>query len=166
MLDNHKGGAYAQFAVTTERSVTRTPEGLDDATAAALPTSALTGVQLIEEHIAPRSGERVLITGATGAVGRFALHTAKASGAYVIAAVRAAQRQEVLALGADEALVLGEVPSGEFALDHSLAAVARTVEQRQQGLGTASQFRDAPAERLVGTQTEQGLRGGVQIIHV
>jgi NADPH2:quinone reductase len=118
MLDNHKGGAYAQFAVTTERSVARTPEGLDDATAAALPTSALTGVQLIEEHIAPRSGERVLITGATGAVGRFALHTAKASGAYVIAAVRAAQRQEVLALGADEALVLGEVPSGEFALDH------------------------------------------------
>jgi len=118
MLDNRKGGAYAQFAVVAERSLTRTPEGMEDAVAAALPTAALTGVQLIEEHIAPRSGERVLITGASGAVGRFALHAAKACGAYVIAAVRAAQRQEVLTLGADEALVLGESPSGGAAFDH------------------------------------------------
>jgi NADPH2:quinone reductase len=118
MLDNRRGGAYAQFAVAAEQTVARTPEGLDDALAAALPTPALTGVQLIEEHIVPRRGERVVITGALGAVGRFAVYAAKARGAYVIAAVRAAQRQEALALGADEAIVLGEKPPGALALDH------------------------------------------------
>jgi len=83
-------------------------ETLDFAAAAAIPTPGLTGVQLIEEQLDLQPGQRVLITGATGAVGRFAMFAAKARGATVIAAVRASQREEARALGADTVLTLGE----------------------------------------------------------
>ena len=52
---------------------------------------------------------------------------------------------------------------GEFALYHSLAALARAIEQRHQGLGAACQVRDAAAERLIAAQSQQCLRGGIQI---
>ena len=65
------------------------PANLDFATAAALPTPGLTGVQLIEDFIKPAKGETVLVTGAVGGCGRFSLHAAKAMGAKVVAAVRA-----------------------------------------------------------------------------
>ena len=52
---------------------------------------------------------------------------------------------------------------GEFALHHSLAAQARAVEERHQGLGAACKFRDAAAECLIAAQPQQCLRGGVQI---
>ena len=55
---------------------------------------------------------------------------------------------------------------GEFALHHALAAVARALEQRQQGLRAARQLGDAAAQRLIGTETQQGLRGGVQVADV
>jgi NADPH:quinone reductase-like Zn-dependent oxidoreductase len=123
MLDNLKAGAYAQFVVAAEHAVAQIPDGLDDATAAALPTPALTGVQIIEEHVRPGVHDRVLITGATGAVGRFAVHAAKSRGAHVIAAVRAEQRQTALAIGADETLVLGEELGRALVLDHIVDTV-------------------------------------------
>jgi NADPH:quinone reductase-like Zn-dependent oxidoreductase len=123
MLDNRKAGAYAQFVVVGEQAVAQIPDGVDDATAAALPTPALTGVQIVEEHVRPRAGDRVLVTGATGAVGRFAVHAAKSSGAYVIAAVRAEQRQTSMAIGADETLVLGAEPEEALMLDHIVDTV-------------------------------------------
>ncbi len=123
MLDNRKAGAYAQFVVVAEQAVAQIPDGLDDATAAALPTPALTGVQIVEEHVRPRAGDRVLVTGATGAVGRFAVHAAKSSGAYIIAAVRAEQRQTALAIGADETLVLGVEPDAALMVDHIVDTV-------------------------------------------
>ncbi len=52
---------------------------------------------------------------------------------------------------------------GEFALHDALAALTGSFEQRQQGFGASRQFRDAPAERLIGPHAEQGLRGRVQI---
>ena len=123
MLDHRRAGAYAEFAAVASNAVVPIPEGLDDATAAALPTPALTGVQIIDEHIVPRAGQRVLVTGALGAVGRFALYAAKARGAIVIAAVRDSQRDAALALGANETIVLGETPANALNLDHVVDTV-------------------------------------------
>lgn len=106
MLDPFRKGGYAEYAAAPAGSLAAIPEGLDDATAAAIPTAGLTGLQLVERASDVRSGDVVLITGALGAVGRFALHFAKARGATVIAAVRPAHQEEVLALGADHALSL------------------------------------------------------------
>lgn len=106
MLDNLKGGAYAEFAVAAVNTVVVIPDDLDFVAAAALPCPGLTGVQLIDEDVRPLTGETIVITGATGAVGRFALHAAKRKGAIVVAAVREAHRQAALDLGADSAIPL------------------------------------------------------------
>lgn len=108
MLNNMTKGGYAEYATTPASGVARVPEGMDFAAAAALPCAALTGLQMIDEHVRPAKGQTVLVTGAVGAVGRFALHTAKRRGARVVAAVRASQAAEARALGADEVVVLGE----------------------------------------------------------
>ena len=108
MLDPITKGGYAEFAVLPADVIAAVPAGLDLARAAALPTAGLTGTQIIEEHVRPARGESVLITGATGAVGRFAVFAALKLGARVIAAVRSSQAAEARALGAAEVMVLGE----------------------------------------------------------
>lgn len=101
-------GGYAEWAIAPAESVAPIPGTLDFDHAAAIPTPGLTGVQLIEEQLDVQPGHRVLVTGATGAVGRFAMFAARARGATVVAAVRAAQRDAAYALGADVVLTLGE----------------------------------------------------------
>lgn len=107
MLNNlHKGG-YAEYAVLPAGEAAPIPAALGFPEAAALPCAALTGWQMVEEHILPAAGQTVLVTGAVGAVGRFALCAAKRRGARVVAAVRARQADEARSIGADEVIVLG-----------------------------------------------------------
>jgi NADPH:quinone reductase-like Zn-dependent oxidoreductase len=110
--------AYAEFAIANEQAVARIPAGFDFAAAAALPCAALTGVQLIEDGIKPRKGQTVLITGATGAVGRFAVHAALALGARIVAAVRPAYFDEARELGAHEVTSLEDDDSKTLAFEH------------------------------------------------
>lgn len=118
MLDPLRQGGYAEYAVASADRVTRLPAAVAEAVAAAIPTPGLTGAQLIEEQLDVQPGQHILLTGATGAVGRFALHAALRRGARVIAAVRAAHRELVLQLGASEAIVLGEAAWTGTAFDH------------------------------------------------
>jgi NADPH2:quinone reductase len=108
MLDMLKRGAYAEYVLVPAGDIVRIPDGLDFATAAAIPTGGLTGVQMIEEYSQPQPGDVVLITGATGSVGRFAMFAVRHCGAHIIAAVRKNQLDEARALGADETLVLDD----------------------------------------------------------
>lgn len=112
MLGGLTKGGYAEYAVAPAADVAKIPAGMDFATAAALPTAGLTGFQMIEEHIRPSAGQTVLVTGAVGAVGRFATCAARRLGARVVAAVRTNQTEEARALGADEVVVLGQEWSG------------------------------------------------------
>lgn len=106
MVDTFRSGAYAELTVVGPDRVALLPDGMDFPTAAALPTPGLTGAQIIEENLDVTAGQRVLVTGAAGAVGRFAIRAAKAQGAHVVAAVRASARADALAHGADEVIVL------------------------------------------------------------
>lgn len=117
-LDPRIMGGYAELVIARASWVAKVPAGFDLARAAALPTPALTGMQMIAEHVRPNPGETVLITGAVGAVGRFAVHTALQLGAQVIAATRASQREQALSLGASQAFVLGEEPPADMRFDH------------------------------------------------
>jgi NADPH:quinone reductase len=123
MLDPVAKGGYAEFALLAASSAARLPDGLDPAVAAAVPTAGLTGVQLVEDHVRPEVGQRVLVTGATGAVGRFAVFAARRRGARVIAAVRASQVDAARALGCDSVVVLGEPPSVGLSFDHLIDTV-------------------------------------------
>lgn len=106
MLDPLMQGGYAQKAAIPAKLLARVPEALSLDIAAAMPTAGLTGVQMIENHLDVEAGQRVLITGATGAVGRFAIFSALQRGAHVIAAVRGRQVALAKALGAHEVIDL------------------------------------------------------------
>lgn len=127
LLTLMKQGAYAEYVVALSAATAKIPPNLDFGAAAALPTAGLTGVQLIEEHVRPVAGQTVLVTGAVGAVGRFAVYTAKRLGARVVAAVRASQADEARTLGVDDVAVLGGADWAGAPFD----AVADTVGGRE-----------------------------------
>jgi len=94
-------GAYADFVVVDEAQVARTPAALSDVEAAALPVAVLTAAQALEAGGGVRAGSTVLVHGAAGAVGGFAVQLAKAAGATVLATASGTSRGHVVGLGAD-----------------------------------------------------------------
>jgi NADPH:quinone reductase-like Zn-dependent oxidoreductase len=99
---------YAEYVTCKAEILAQMPDGLNPAEAGVLPLVLLTGTQLIEVGVRPRSGERVLVTGALGNVGRTAVYIARKLGAYVIAGVRASQRAEAEKLGVEEVVAVDE----------------------------------------------------------
>jgi len=96
-----RSGAWAQLVAVPIDRLAPIPEGVTAARAAALPTAGLTALRSLEVA-GLVLGKQVLITGATGGVGRFAVQLAHAAGARVTALVRdaAAAREPLLRLGA------------------------------------------------------------------
>lgn len=93
-------GAFGDYVVISERAcVSKVPEKLDFAQAASLPTAAMTALVAVE---AARVGEgsRVLVNGATGGVGSFALPLAAKRGAHVLATAHDEATEYVRARGA------------------------------------------------------------------
>jgi NADPH:quinone reductase-like Zn-dependent oxidoreductase len=80
-------GAFAEYAKVPEACTARRPAGLDLATAGALGLAGTAALAAIDA-VAPLAGERLLISGTTADVGRFAAQLAEASGAYVVATPR------------------------------------------------------------------------------
>ena len=99
---------YAEFTTAKADELAKVPEGLELTTAAAIPVVATTGDQLVREQGGMQAGQSILLTGALGSVGRFALFTAIEIGAKVIAAVRKKQIEEALAFGATAAIDIGD----------------------------------------------------------
>jgi NADPH:quinone reductase-like Zn-dependent oxidoreductase len=93
--------AYAEYVVDKEGVWAELPASLDPVDAGALPLVTLTGTQLIEEAVRPRSGEVVLVTGAVGSVGRSAVFAARTLGARVLAGVRRSQQEEAAKLNVE-----------------------------------------------------------------
>jgi NADPH:quinone reductase-like Zn-dependent oxidoreductase len=98
---DHDGVAADYTAVPAELLVRR-PQALSHAESAATPLPALTAWQGLFDHGRLDAGERVLIHGAAGGVGGFAVQLAHASGAHVIGTASAASRESVLDLGAHQ----------------------------------------------------------------
>lgn len=111
--------AWAQQRVLTSENVAAIPDSLDFETAAALPVAGVTALQIVR-RLGPVVGRRVLITGASGGVGRLAVQMAARAGAHVIAAVGSAERGAGLRdLGADEVVVgLEDVAPVHGVLEH------------------------------------------------
>jgi NADPH:quinone reductase-like Zn-dependent oxidoreductase len=94
-------GTFAEYAVTRARSTARLPDAVSFTDAATLPTSGQTAwAAMVEEgHVQP--GQTVLIHGAGGAVGTFAVQIARNSGARVIATASARHHAMLRGLGAE-----------------------------------------------------------------
>jgi NADPH:quinone reductase-like Zn-dependent oxidoreductase len=94
-------GAYADFVAVDEAKLARTPAGLGDVEAAALPVATLAAWQSLNLLGPVGPGSRVLVHGAAGAVGGFAVQLARQAGAFVAATASADDLDEVRRLGAD-----------------------------------------------------------------
>ena len=95
-------GAFAEHIAVNEKILARVPAALNDIDAATLPIPALTAWQSLHAAGEVRPGMRILINGASGTVGAFAVQFAKAEGAIVIGTASAKNRDYVMGLGADE----------------------------------------------------------------
>lgn len=100
-IDIRVGGAFAEYAVIDAASAARKPAALAWEEAGASPGSGLTAQQALRVVLDVRAGERVLINGAGGGVGTFAVQIAKAIGCHVTAVASAGKRELLLGLGAD-----------------------------------------------------------------
>src|SRR3954470_2187598 len=95
-------GAAAEYVVAPAEILARAPTSIPLPDAAALPTVGLTAWQALFDHAKVAAGQRVLINGAGGAVGGYAVQLAKNAGAYVIATASPRSIEQVRATGADE----------------------------------------------------------------
>jgi NADPH2:quinone reductase len=156
-------GAWAQFAAIPTGSLAAIPAVVSDAQAATLPTAGLTALRALEVA-GLVLGKRVLVTGATGGVGRIAIQLARESGARVTALVRdaGASRELLRRLGAvdvvediagDFDLILDGVggPTFGLAIEH-VAARGIVVNIATQSDAETVTFRAARFERAKGAR--------------
>jgi NADPH:quinone reductase-like Zn-dependent oxidoreductase len=104
MLDYGCDGAEAEYTIALPNELAPKPGTLDHVQAAAVPLSALTAWQALFEHANLVAGQTVLIQGAAGGVGVFAVQLARWAGAQVIATASARNRDFLRDLGATEVI--------------------------------------------------------------
>ncbi len=97
-------GGFAEYAVAPERFLALKPANLSYEAAAAVPVAALTALQGLRDCGKIQAGQKVLINGAAGGVGTFAVQIAKAFGAEVTAVCSARNLEQARKLGADHVI--------------------------------------------------------------
>ena len=102
LTDWYRDGTLAEYVAVEARNLALLPDDVDFTVAASLPISGLTAWQALIVHGRLREGQRVIAHGAAGAVGSMVTQLAHELGAHVIGTGRAADRQQALALGANE----------------------------------------------------------------
>jgi NADPH:quinone reductase-like Zn-dependent oxidoreductase len=162
-------GAWAQRVAVPTRTLATLPDEVTDEQAATLPVAGLTALYAIELGPPSLLGRRVLVTGASGGVGRFAVQLARRAGAHVTAVSRNPERAQGLTeLGADD-IVHNIEPKGErFDLviegvgGQTLSAAIRRVaprgtvvsfarsDEQDVTFPTSALFREAPGASVTG----------------
>jgi NADPH:quinone reductase-like Zn-dependent oxidoreductase len=167
-LLDHGYGGFADYVAVPVGVASLKPVNRSFEEAAAVPMAATTALQGLGHHGELRAGQRVLINGATGGVGSFAVQLAKASGAEVTAVTSTPNLELVRSLGADHVLdyTTTDVLGGEGRYDLILDTVGnRTVPDLKRALaegGKAAVTGFTSVRRLLGVS----LRGGKQIAQV
>jgi NADPH:quinone reductase-like Zn-dependent oxidoreductase len=97
-------GTFAQYAAAQENKLAIKPQNLSFTQAAVVPVSASTALQALSDHGRVAQGQRVLIIGASGGVGSYAVQIAKATDAEVTGVAGTAKLDMVRSLGADHVI--------------------------------------------------------------
>jgi len=108
-------GAAAEYVLAPAEALVAAPTSIPLADAAALPVVGLTAWQAVFEHARVQAGQRVLVNGAGGAVGGYAVQLARRTGAEVLATASPRSTERVRAAGADQVI------------DHTTTSVAEAV---------------------------------------
>jgi len=132
-------GAWAEFVCAREDQLALKPAGLSFEAAAAAPVAAITALQGLRDKGRIQPGQKVLIDGASGGVGTFAVQIAKSFGAEVTAVCSASKVDTARAIGADHVIdyTRGDFTKAEERYDlilganayHSLFAYRRTLSE-------------------------------------
>jgi len=110
-------GSYAEYCAAKANQFAHKPKSLSFNEAAAVPLAGLTAWTALFAHGQLQPGQRILIQGASGGVGSFAVQFAKAKGAYVIGIASAGNQEYLRQLGADEVLDYKSQPWEELVRD-------------------------------------------------
>src|SRR4051812_6203516 len=97
-------GSFAEYATTRQDKLARKPVNLSFAQAAVVPVSAGTALRALVDVGRVQAGQSVLVLGASGGVGTYAVQLAKAFGAYVTGVCSTAKLDLVTSLGADRVI--------------------------------------------------------------
>jgi len=97
-------GSFAEYTVARERQLAHKPRNLSFEQAAVVPVSATTALQALRERGRVEAGQSVLVIGASGGVGSYAVQLAKAFGAEVTGVCSTAKADLVRSLGADHVI--------------------------------------------------------------
>jgi len=100
----NKFGAFAEYVVASDKGMALKPANLSFEQAASLPVAALTALQALRDYGKIQSGLKVLINGASGGVGTFAVQIAKSFGAEVTGVCSGRNVEMVRSLGADHVI--------------------------------------------------------------
>jgi NADPH:quinone reductase-like Zn-dependent oxidoreductase len=101
-------GAFAEYGCTRESALAAIPAGLSFEQAAAIPVAGLTALQALRDYGRLQPGQKVLVNGAAGGIGTFAVQLAKSFGAEVTGVCGAGSADLVRSLGADRAIDYGK----------------------------------------------------------
>lgn len=132
LADFSRDGGAAEYVAVRAADLAPKPRSLDHAAAATVPLSALTAWQGLFDHAGLAPGQRVLIHGAAGGVGSFAVQLARWRGAHVIATASARDVDFVRGLGAHDFIDYGAAPFETVVrdVDVVLEGVGGTVTER------------------------------------
>jgi NADPH:quinone reductase-like Zn-dependent oxidoreductase len=98
------GGSFAEYACSRENGLVSKPGNLSFEEAAAVPMAAVTALQALRDKGRIQPGQKVLINGASGGVGTFAVQIAKSFGAEVTAVCSTGKMDMVRSMGADQVI--------------------------------------------------------------
>jgi len=104
MINDFAGRAYAEYAAVDCQQLAKAPASIELAVAAAVPLAAQTALQALRDDAHLKAGQTVLINGASGGVGVFAVQIAKILGAQVTAVCSHRNVELVTELGADRVI--------------------------------------------------------------
>ncbi|NDU75307.1 zinc-binding dehydrogenase [Actinomadura sp. DSM 109109] len=146
-----KDGASAEYVLAPAEILAPAPESIPLADAAALPLVGLTAWQALFDHAGLKTGQRILINGAGGAVGGYAVQLARAAGAHVIATGGPRSIERVRAAGADEVI------------DHTATAVTAAVTEPVDVLLNLAPIEPAEYAALAGLVADGGVVVGTTV---
>jgi NADPH:quinone reductase-like Zn-dependent oxidoreductase len=158
-------GAWAQLAAVGTQVLAPLPDGVSDAQASTLPVAGLTALKALDV-IGSVLARRVLVTGASGGVGRFAVQLAKLAGAHVTAVSANAERARGLAeLGADEVVseLTAEGPTFDGVVEGVGGATLAAALQRVAPGGTVVSFASSETSTEFPTRSLFGRAPGARL---
>ena len=167
-------GALAEFATASTATIAKRPAEVDEISAAALPLAGVSALMSVEA-VAPRPNDVVVVVGASGGIGTYAVQLAAATGAHVLGITSKGKTEYVKSLGAHEVIdrtdddvleaLNAKHPAGVTAIidtGSDAAGLARLAEAVRKG-GTVTSMKGAAAIDDLAKRGIKGVNVGTQV---